>query len=113
MTKVAPTALIVCLCGSIRFKEEFLEAAQKLEFEGKIVVMPNVFSKADGIQLTDDQLELLVNIHNQKLRMCDEVYVVDALGDDGKPYIGNSTKTEIAYAEKLQKPIRYLSNDSS
>lgn len=113
MPQTPPSALIVCLCGSVRFKKEFLEAAQKLEFEGRIVVMPNVFSKADGIQLTDEQRDLLVDIHNQKLRMCDEVYVVDAPGDDGKPYIGDSTKAEIAYAEILDKPIRYLSKECS
>ncbi len=113
MNKTPPTALVVCLCGSVRFKKEFLEAAQKLEFEGRIVVMPNVLSKAYGIQLTAEQRELLVDIHNQKLKMCDEVYVVDAPGDNGEPYIGDSTKTEIAYAQQLKKPIRYLSKEDS
>lgn len=111
MKRTLPTALITCLCGSVKFKQEFLEAAQDLELEGKIVVMPNVFSKADGIKITDAQRALLINIHNQKLRMCDEVYVIDAPGDNGNPYIGDSTKSEIEYANKLEKPIRYLSKE--
>ena len=101
----------VCLCGSVKFKQEFLKAAQNLEFEGKIVVMPNVFSKVDNIILTKEQLDLLVNIHDEKLRMCDEVYVIDAPGEDGNPYIGNSTKSEIKTAIKLNKHIRYLSKE--
>lgn len=102
-------APIVCLCGSVRFKTEFLRVAQDQELEGKIVVMPNVFSKADNINLTPEQLALLVTIHDQKLEMCDEVYVVDAPDETGTPYIGDSTKREIEIARKLQKPVRYLS----
>lgn len=100
---------IVCLCGSVRFKAEFLQAAQDQELDGKIVVMPNVFSKADNINLTPEQLTLLVDIHNQKLEMCDEVYVIDATDENGNPYIGESTKNEIEYALKLKKPVHYLS----
>ena len=36
--------------------------------------------------------------------MADEVYVVDPGG-----YVGESTRREIAYAESLGKPVRYLS----
>jgi hypothetical protein len=102
---------IVCLCGSVRFKKEFLKAAQDLEFEGKIVVMPNVFSKVDGITLTNKQLDLLVNIHNEKIRISDEVYIIDAPGNDGTPYIGVSTKDEIKFSKKLNKPVRYMSKE--
>src|SRR4051794_15152808 len=36
--------------------------------------------------------------------MADEVYIVDPGG-----YLGESTRREIAYAESLGKPVRYLS----
>jgi hypothetical protein len=104
-------APIVCLCGSVRFKTEFLRVAQDQELEGRIVVMPNVFSKADNIDLTPEQLALLITIHDQKLELCDEVYVVDAPDESGKPYIGDSTKREIEIALKLKKPVRYLSEE--
>jgi hypothetical protein len=43
-------------------------------------------------------------VHFQKIRMADEVYIVDPGG-----YVGDSTRREIAYAESLGKPVRYLS----
>jgi hypothetical protein len=101
---------IVCLCGSVSFKDKFLEVAQQLEFEGCIVVMPNVFSKADGIPLSEEKIALLTQIHEEKLKLCHEIFVVDAPGKNGKPYIGVATKREIAIAESLNKPVRYLSD---
>jgi hypothetical protein len=45
-------------------------------------------------------------VHFQKIRMADEVYIVDPGG-----YVGESTRREIAYAESLGKPVRYLSRE--
>ena len=100
---------IICLCGSVRCKERFLEVAKYMELSGRIVVMPNVYSKTDNIILTEEDLELLTEIHNKKIEMSDEVFIIDDLGPDGKPYIGYSTKQEIEYAKTLGKPIVYLS----
>ena len=44
--------------------------------------------------------------------MADEIYVIDELGDDGKPYVGESTLREIQLAEKEGKIIEYLSKDT-
>jgi hypothetical protein len=48
----------------------------------------------------------LGGVHFQKIRMADEVYIVDPGG-----YIGESTRREIAYAESLGKQVRYLSRE--
>ncbi|WP_305789875.1 hypothetical protein [Symbioplanes lichenis] len=48
----------------------------------------------------------LRDVHFRKIRMADEVYVVDPGG-----YVGESTRREIAYAEALGKPVRYLSQE--
>jgi len=50
----------------------------------------------------------LGGVHFQKIRMADEVYIVDPGG-----YVGESTRREIAYAESLGKPVRYLSREGS
>ena len=50
----------------------------------------------------------LGGVHFQKIRMADEVYIVDPGG-----YLGESTRREIAYAESLGKPVRYLSRERS
>lgn len=48
----------------------------------------------------------LGGVHFQKIRMADEVFIVDPGG-----YVGESTRREIAYAESLGKPVRYLSRE--
>ncbi len=45
-------------------------------------------------------------MHLQKIRMADEVYIVDPGG-----YVGESTRREIAYATSLGTPVRYLSRE--
>ena len=56
---------IITLCGSTRFKEQFLETQKRLTLEGCIVI---------------------------------------SVGG----YIGESTRSEIAYAKKTGKKVRYL-----
>lgn len=112
MTKFNHGALITCICGSVRFKEKMLEVARFLELDkGRIVVMPNVYSKVDKVTLEKPELDILVAVHDQKIKMADEVYIVDALGDDGQPYIGESTTRKIQLAEREGKPIEFLSKD--
>jgi hypothetical protein len=48
----------------------------------------------------------LGTVHFQEIRMADEVYIVDPGG-----YLGESTRREIAYAEALGTPVRYLSRE--
>lgn len=101
-------APVITLCGSTRFKAEFMEANQRLTMAGNVVVSLGVFGHTD---LPDyDWTEAsslkrtLDRIHLQKIRMADEVYIIDPGG-----YVGESTRREIAYAESLGKPVRYLS----
>jgi hypothetical protein len=74
--------------------------------------MPNVYSKIDLIKLEKSELDLLVSVHDQKIKMADEVYVVDESDSDGRPYIGESTKREIQLAEEEGKVVEYLSLDT-
>ena len=47
-------------------------------------------------------------MHFQQIRLADVVYIVDPGG-----YLGESTRREIAYAESLDKRVRYLSCERS
>lgn len=47
--------------------------------------------------------EMLDDMHKRKIDMADEIYVINVGG-----YIGESTRSEIAYARKTGKAIRYL-----
>lgn len=93
---------MVCFCGSTKFKNEYLQAAQEESLAGNIILMSGVFSQADGIELTEAQIWTLISVHREKIEMCDEVLVVNPGG-----CIGDSTASEIEYAEELGKPIRY------
>ena len=96
-----------------RFEAEFAEVNQRLTMEGSIVITLGMFSLPDlpGYDWTADGSELngrLSRVHFQRIRMADEVYIVDPGG-----YVGESTRREIAYAESLGKPVRYLSRERS
>ena len=94
---------IVCLCGSTRFKDEFLEWNRFFTLHDCIVVMPGVFAHA-GDEITDEQKENLDALHKYKIAMADLVFIVDKDG-----YIGKSTSEEIGFAKALHIPIEYMS----
>ena len=106
-------AKVITLCGSTRFEAEFAEVNQRLTMEGCVVISLGMFGLPElpDDAWTADSSDLesrLGAVHFQKIRMADEVYIVDPGG-----YVGESTRREIAYAESLGKPVRYLSHERS
>ncbi len=100
---------VITLCGSTRFKKEFEEINKKLTLEGNIVISVGVFVHND--EEKEELLskkKLLDEIHLDKIRLADEIFVINKNG-----YIGESTKREIEFAKKLGKPIRYLEPDKA
>ena len=92
----------VCLCGSTKFKDKFLEIARDLTLEGYIVTMPLVFGHS-GDNINEVQKEYLDEVHKAKISDADLIYIINVDG-----YIGNSTRNEINWALKLGKKIEYL-----
>ncbi|MBY8881158.1 hypothetical protein [Actinacidiphila acidipaludis] len=96
---------VVVICGSTRFMTEMNEADLRETAAGKIVVKPGCDMKSPH-ELWSDPAEAealkvrLDDLHRAKIRLADEVLVV---GD----YIGDSTRTEIAYARSQGKPVRF------
>ena len=101
---------IICICGSVRFKDAMMHEACRKSMAGFIVLMPNCldhdyFHKNPlGIETKKD----LDKLHLAKIDLCDFVLVVN---EDG--YIGESTAREIAYAKKLGKPIYYVFDEEA
>lgn len=95
----------ITLCGSTRFKEQFEQAHACLTLQGNIVISLAFFEQSEGFQITEEQAELLGNLHFRKIDMSDEIFVIDVNG-----YIGSSTKKEIEYAKEKGKAIRYYSD---
>jgi len=96
---------IVCLCGSTRFRDEFLAAQRSETLAGNIVLSVGFFEQADGESLDAGTLERLAGLHRAKIDLADEILIIDRDG-----YVGESTAGEIAYAQTLDKPIRRWSN---
>ena len=95
---------VITLCGSTRFKEEFLEAQKRLTLEGNIVISVGLFGHSgDDVVWTEGVKDMLDRQHLAKIDLADEIFVVNVGG-----YIGDSTRREIAYAEYKGKTIAYL-----
>lgn len=93
---------VITLCGSTRFRKEFERINKKLTLEGNVVISVGCFGHA-GDTISQEQKELLDQIHLQKIDMADEVFVINVDG-----YIGKSTSREIKYALSAGKPVVYL-----
>ena len=95
---------VLTLCGSTRFKEEFLEAQKRLTLEGNIVISVGLFGHSgDDVVWTDGVKDMLDRQHLAKIDLADEIFVINIGG-----YIGDSTRREIAYADYRGKSITYL-----
>ena len=98
---------IVCLCGSTRFRDQFVEANYKETMAGNIVLSVGFYlhSPVGGEQVgcNSEQKIKLDELHKRKIDLCDEVLVLNVGG-----YIGDSTRSEIQYAVERGKRVRYL-----
>lgn len=98
---------IVCLCGSTRFKEAYERANAEFGNQGKIVLSVSRFGHIDGLEMEGGLKKSLDELHLRKIDLADVVFIVNDFLD-GKPYIGKSTRNEIAYARSKGKRILYL-----
>jgi hypothetical protein len=100
--------LIVCLCGSTRFFDTFRTANLELTLAGEIVLSIGCDTKSDadlGIIAGDlaPAKTALDELHKRKIDLADYVLVLNVGG-----YIGESTRSEIDYAQKIGRPVKYL-----
>ena len=102
---------VITLCGSTRFKEEFMEVQKRLTLEGNIVISVGLFGHSGDSEVWENMDEgtltatkaMLDDMHKAKIDMADEIFVINVGG-----YIGESTRSEIEYAKTTGKAIRYL-----
>ncbi|MDQ2087955.1 hypothetical protein RBH29_16115 [Herbivorax sp. ANBcel31] len=97
---------VITLCGSTRFKDEFLKVQKELTLGGHIVISVGFFEHADSEfkdVITPEIKVMFDDMHKRKIDMSDGIYVINKNG-----YIGESTKGEIEYAIKTAKRVDYL-----
>ncbi len=94
---------IVCLCGSTKFKEQFIAEARRLTLEGCIVLTCHVFGHVEDFDMESEAKKKLDELHLHKIDMSDRVHIINFGG-----YIGMGTIDEINYARSKHKSITYM-----
>ena len=95
---------IITLCGSTKFKDEFIAAQKRLTLEGNIVISVGLFGHSGDNEVWSKSTKpMLDDMHKRKIDLADEIFVINVGG-----YIGSSTNSEIEYALKTKKSVKYL-----
>ena len=102
---------IITLCGSTKFKKEFMRVQKELTLKGNIVISVGLFGHSGDNEVWENMdegtltktKEMLDDMHKRKIDMADEIFVINVNG-----YIGESTKSEIEYAKETGKKVNYL-----
>ena len=102
---------VITLCGSTRFKDDFMRVQKELTLKGNIVISVGLFGHSGDDEVWDGMnegilsktKEMLDDMHKRKIDMADEIFVINVGG-----YIGDSTRSEIEYAVKNGKKVNYL-----
>ena len=98
---------IVCICGSTRFKDEWAYWRQQFTCDGKIVLAIEIVTSKDMVTTDPELKSRLDELHKRKIDLADRVFILNVEG-----YIGDSTRSEIEYAERFGKPVEYLEPQS-
>lgn len=95
---------VITLCGSTRFKDEFIRVQKELTLQGNIVISVGLFGHSGDDEVWNDGVKkMLDDMHLAKIDLADEIFVINVNG-----YIGKSTAREIAYAKACGKKVRSL-----
>lgn len=94
---------VITLCGSTKFKEQFLEQAFSLTMAGAIVLTVGSFGHSDQHKFSRKEKARLDVLHLRKIDLSDSILVLN-VGN----YIGESTEREIEYALSQGKRVNYL-----
>lgn len=97
---------IITVCGSMRFINEMMDIAEKLELEGNCVLMPLFNSnRPNKDSYTEEEGKILDLMHKERIKLADAIIVVNK-----DNYIGSSTSKEIEFAKSLNKEILYYTD---
>jgi hypothetical protein len=90
---------IITLCGSTKFKDQFIAEQKRLTLEGNIVISVGLFGHTGDEEVWLEKTKVMLDdMHKRKIDLADEIFVINVGG-----YIGSSTRSEIEYAIKTNK----------
>ena len=102
---------VITLCGSTKFKDDFMREQKRLTLEGNIVISVGLFGHSGDSEVWENMdegtltrtKEMLDDMHKRKIDMADEIFVINKDG-----YIGSSTRSEIEYAITTNKIVNFM-----
>ncbi len=92
---------VITLCGSVKFRDDFIREQARLTEQGYTVLSLDGFDLPEGID--EARLQLLKARHKNRISLSDEIFVINRGG-----YIGRSTGDEIAFARELGKKVTFM-----
>ena len=106
---------VITLCGSTKFKDDFMREQKRLTLEGNIILTVGLFGHSGDNEVWENMddgtltktKEMLDDMHKRKIDMADEIFVINKGG-----YIGSSTRSEIEYAIKTGKKVNYMEENN-
>ena len=96
--------MIITICGSLKYKQEMIEIAEKMTFAGHCVLTP-LFRMNPDVLPTPEQMQMLKEAHLKKIDLSDAILVVNV-----NDYIGDSTRSEVEYATQKGKQVLYYTD---
>lgn len=98
---------IITLCGSTRFRDQFIKQQKRLTLEGSIVISVGLFGHSGDDEVwSEGTKEMLDDMHLRKIDLADGIFVINPGG-----YIGSSTRNEIEYARETGKTVQFLEDN--
>lgn len=95
---------VITLCGSTKFKDDFIRVQKELTLNGNIVITVGLFGHSGDDEVWQPGVkEMMDDMHKRRILMSDEIYVINK-----DKYIGESTRSEIEFAKKHNKKITYM-----
>ena len=95
---------IITLCGSTKFKDEFIREQKRLTLESNIILTVGLFGHSGDNEVWNEGVkEMMDDMHKRRIDLSDEIFVINKNG-----YIGESTRSEIEYAIKTKKIVKYM-----
>ena len=70
---------VITLCGSTRFKDEFMQAQKELTLKGNIVISVGLFGySGDNEVFANKETKIMLDdMHKRKIDMADSIFVIN------------------------------------
>lgn len=96
---------IITVCGSLKYKDQIMKITEEYALRGNCM-LSIVYPTKKIEEYTKEEIELLGNLHKERIKISDAILVADI-----DNYIGKKTQEEIALAKSLNKEIIYYNTE--